>query len=300
MTTRVPRSARPIAVALAVAAALCAASAGAAAQDDDAGRRQAEDGRSHARGPAWLVARRAALVDAPAHARLAACRRSPRLDDRVAVVGAWMRPLDGATRLALRIDLYQRELGTRRWTRRADVPGLGEWTSPSDALVGTRAGDVFRYRQSVGRLAVPAAYRFKVAFRWFGADEAVIRETAVTTRGCRQPDLRPNLVVDEVRTMSSPRDERLVRYAVVVRNAGRAPAIGRIAVAATLPGDDVPGAHVRAAARRLWPGQRAIVAFAGPGCGAGEVPALFAVDPANAVDEADEGDNELAARCPAP
>lgn len=235
-------------------------------------------------------------ADGAAGARLTACRTSPLIDERVAVVGTWMRPLPAATRLTLRIDLQQRALGVRRWTRRADVPGLGVWTAPSDALVGTRAGDVFKYRQAVGRLVVPAAYRFRVAFRWLDAAGAVVRETSVTTRACRQPDVRPDLVLGDVRVAARP--EGGVRYTLFVTNAG-ASAVARAAVAATFPGDATPGAHVRTVAR-LVPGATAVLTFVGPGCPPGGVPALFTADPSNALDEADESNNELSGLCPAP
>ncbi len=287
MTTRAGTGTRTVAIALLTALVLGAA----------AGAAFARSGSTGGAAPGWHVTHRSKAPAAPAHARLLACRRSPSLDGRTAVLGAWMRPLEAGQRLALRIDLLERTPGTR-WMLRSDVPGLGAWTSPSDALVGTRAGDVFKYRQAVGRLEVPAAYRFRVAFRWLDAGGAVVRESGTTTHPCRQPDLRPDLVLDVVRATPSPRGGGLVRYAVVVRNAGRAPA-WRALVAATLPGDATPGAHVRSAGR-LDPGERAVVAFTGPGCAADELPAAFTADPANLLDEAHEGNNELAAACPAP
>lgn len=233
----------------------------------------------------------------PAGARLLACRRSPSIAARLAVVGAWMRPLANGRRLQLRIDLYQRMTGGR-WTLRSDVPGLGAWIAPSDPLLGTRLGDVFKYRQSVGRLVVPAAYRFRVGFRWLDATGAVVRSTTIATATCRQPDMRPDLVLDAVRAAPSPRGDRLVRYAVTVRNAGRS-AAPRAIVAATLPGDPTPNGHQRSVPR-LLPGDSAVVTFIGPGCTAGQQPAAFVADPSNAIDESNEANNELAGSCPTP
>lgn len=234
---------------------------------------------------------------APAGARLLACRRSPSLAERAAVVGTWMHPLPNGRRLALRIDLFQRT-PAGRWALRSDVPGLGAWTSPSDPLLGTRPADVFKYRQAVGHLVVPSSYRFRVAFRWLDDGGAVVREASVTTQVCRQPDLRPDLVLDSVDAAPSPRGGGLVRYAVVLSNVGRS-AASRAVVAATLPGDATPNAHLRTVAR-LEPGASVVVSFTGPGCAAGELPAAFVADPANALDEADEANDELAAACPAP
>jgi hypothetical protein len=238
-----------------------------------------------------------AATPASAGARLLACRHSPSIDQRTAVVGTWMRPLPTGRRLAVRIDLYQRNSGGR-WTQRTDVPGLGVWTTPSDALVGTHPGDVFKYRQAVGRLVVPAAYRFRVSFRWSDARGAVVREASRTTATCRQPDLRPDLVLDAVTATASPRRAGLVRYAVTMGNEGRS-AVTRATVAATFPGDATPGLHLRTV-RRLAPGATILVTFTGPGCAAGGQPAAFLVDPSNAVEEADETNNGLTASCPAP
>lgn len=235
--------------------------------------------------------------DGHAGARLLSCRRSPLLDGRVAVVGTSMRPLPAGRRLAVRLDLWQRVPGAR-WTQRTDVPGLGVWVVPSDPLLGSQPGDVFKYRQAVGRLVVPAAYRFRVTFRWSNDAGAVVRQTALTTAVCREPDLRPDLVLDGVKAAPSPRAAGLVRYTVSVRNAGRSVA-PRSVVAATLPGDATPNQRTRGVPR-LAPGASVTVAFTGPGCAAGAQPAMFVVDPGNAVEESREGDNELAATCPAP
>jgi hypothetical protein len=162
--------------------------------------------------------------------------------------------------------------------------------------VGSRAGDVFKYRQAVGRLLAPAAYRFHVTFHWLHADGAVVRETARTTATCRQPDLRPDLVLRDARAL--PAGDGSVRYVVRVRNEGRS-AVAQATIAATFPGDATPGLHLRTV-RRLEPSASTIVSFIGPGCAAGEQPAAFLADPSNAVEEADETDNALTASCPAP
>jgi CARDB len=244
-----------------------------------------------------LVHGASAATAAPAGARLLACRQSPSINQRSAVVGTWMRPLATARRLALRIDLYQRNPGAR-WTLRSDVPGLGTWTTPSDALVGTRAGDVFKYRQAVGRLVVPAAYRFHVAFRWLDANDAVVREAARTTAVCRQPDLRPDLVLDSVSATPAPHGGGLVRYVLLVGNEGRT-AVAHATIAATFPGDTTPGLHLRTLGR-LAPGETVPVAFTGPGCASGGQPAAFLADPPNALDEVHEANNALTASCSLP
>lgn len=233
---------------------------------------------------------------APAGARLLDCRRAPTIDQRVAGVSTWMRPIRGGRHLAVKIELWERTPG-QRWALRADVPGLGSWVTPSDAGVGSRAGDVFKYRQAVGRLEVPAAYRFHVDFQWLDADGNAVREASRTTAVCRQPDLRPDLVLRDV-TATSTRSPGLVRYTLSVGNDGRS-AIARAVIAATFPGETTPGSHTRTV-RSLVAGATAVIRFVGPGCADGEQPASFVADPSNLVEESDETNNGLTAVCPVP
>ncbi len=247
---------------------------------------------------AGLLAAPPALgADPSAGARLLACRQSPSIDERVAVVSAWMKPLPTAQRLTLRLDLFQRQQVTGgRWPQRTDVPGLGAWTAPRDALLGPRAGDVFKYRQAVGRLVLGYAYRFRVSFRWLDDVGAILRETAVTTRACRQPG--PDLVPTAVRSEPSLVSRGGYLYSVTVRNQGRAP-VTRAILAATYPGETTPGLH-RHRTGRLAPGASVVLTFTGPPCHAGDVPPTFTVDPDGLVEETDEANNQLAGSCPAP
>jgi hypothetical protein len=227
----------------------------------------------------------------PYDARLLSCRRSPRTDLRTATVGASMRPVAGARRLALRVDLYQRPLAGGRWALRSDVPGLSIWTTPSDPTIGSRPNDVFKYRQAVGRLVVPFAYRFKVTFRWTDAAGEIVREETATTLPCKEPDLRPDLVIEDVLVAPAGVGESTSSYTVIVRNSGRTPA-SSIGVGATFSS---PARSIR----RLEPHETAELTFLGPACVAETPGPTFLVDPANAIDEGRETNNSLAATCPA-
>jgi subtilase family serine protease len=123
-----------------------------------------------------------------------------------------------------------------------------------------------------------------------------VRTASATTRVCRQPDLRPDLVIEDVQVAAAPRADGLVRYTLLVGNEGRSPARGAVVVA-TLPGDAAPELHQRSVAR-LEPGGSALVKFVGPGCDAGQQPASFLADPSNAIDESDEANNGAVATCP--
>jgi hypothetical protein len=227
----------------------------------------------------------------PYDARLLSCRRSPRADLRTAVIGASMRPVYGGRRLSLKVDLYQRPLSGGRWALRSDVPGLSVWSTPSDPSIGTRSNDVFKYRYAVGRLVVPFAYRFRVSFRWSDAGGAVIREETATTAPCKEIDLRPDLVVDDVVVDPAGTDAAAGVYTVVVRNAGRT-AARNIGVGSTY------SPAVRSIAR-LDPLQSTELTFFGPACVVGRVAPTFLLDPANTIEEARETNNSLAATCPA-
>jgi len=252
-----------------------------------------------AAGPIGTTAQRTRAVTPPTKsggkpvydARLLTCRRAPQTESRTATVAATMRPIAGSRKLALRVDLYQRPLAAGRWALRADVPGLSEWTTPSDPSIGSRPADVFRYRQAVGRLTVPYAYRFRVTFRWADASGKVLREASVNTAPCREPDLRPDLVVTRVVADAPLTAQANVRYLVTVKNAGRSSATG-VQVQTTF---SAPTRTIR----RLAPQESAEVIFWGPPCTAGAQVPSFVVDPLNLIDEARETNNSLAATCPA-
>lgn len=228
-------------------------------------------------------------VKLPYEARMVSCTRSPKTDLRTAIVGASMRPIAGGTRLSLKVDLYQRPLSGGRWSLRADVPGLGIWSQPSDPSIGSRANDVYKYRQAVGRLIVPYSYRFRVAFRWSDATGRVVREETATTALCREPDLRPDLVITSA-AFEPVGTEGTGVYTVAVRNAGRSSA-WNVGVGSTSAG--------LRTIRRLGPLESTELTFFGGGCSA-ELPGqTFTVDPSNLIDEARETNNSLLASCPA-
>jgi hypothetical protein len=234
---------------------------------------------------------------APYAASLIVCRRALALRRSSATVGAVMRPIPGGRRLAVKVDLFQRPLGRGgRWTKRADVPGLGVWTTPSDATIGTRANDLFKYRQAVGLLVVPYAYRFNVTFRWYDAAGAVVQERSAWTPACAQQDLRPDLTI--VRVDVEPHAAPgLARYVLLVRNRGARAATGIGVGFAPDAEGTVPATAVKTIAR-LRPLEMSEVTLVGPRCEPGAEP-TFAVDPARTIDEADEDDNALRATCPA-
>lgn len=226
------------------------------------------------------------LAAAPAHAappakvRTAACLTGLEAEERSARFEGDMRTIPGATRLQMRFRLQARPRGERRWTA-VEAPGFGAWTT-SVAGIGR-----FVYVKNVERLLAPAAYRAIVHFRWLSPGGRTLQRARRVSRPCRQPDLRPDLVIG-----------RLVRdgdgYALTVTNEGRSAAEG---VAVTI---ETGGRIVELGrAGRLAAGERATVRGVAPQCRAGETLTLR-VDPEDEVDEADELANTAVLSCPVP
>jgi hypothetical protein len=113
-----------------------------------------------------------------------------------------------------------------------------------------------------------------------------VRAARVTSRACRQPDLRPDLV-PVLLEAGGVGDDGLRRYVVTVRNDGDT-AAGPSTVAlgdATAPLDAVE------------PGATQAAVLLAPACVPGE-PLTAVADADGAVDERDEGNDALVAPCP--
>jgi hypothetical protein len=211
----------------------------------------------------------------------------PALDPvaRTATFEARMRAARGSERMQVRFSLHVREDAVHGW-RRVVAEGFDTWLT---SLPDVRR---YSYAKTVVNLAAPAAYRTVVRFRWLDADGAVVKSGRVTSAGCRQHDMRPDLEalrVDVVPGLAA--DTR--RYVVTVRNAGRSDA-------------DPFAATLRAAEEELGTvpvldlaaGTQRVVTYTGPPCTPG-APLLVTLDPDETVDERDEADNAFAATCPA-
>jgi CARDB protein len=215
-------------------------------------------------------------------ARLSRCHHALTGIDRSFHLTASMRPIRASHQMGVRLTLLVRRTGASTWTPlRAD--GFGTWYR-SD-----RDADGFRYLRTVNNLAVPAAYRVGVAFRWYGAHGHALRTRHAVTRGCSEPDLRPDLHVRGVSL--EPLGLRRDRYRVTVRNRGRT-AAGPFDVQLS-----VGGVLVTRSVAGLAPGEQTRVGFgARPACDAAAPPTVT-LDPAGSVDEADEADDVVSVRC---
>ena len=215
-------------------------------------------------------------------AKLTACASSLEQSGRFMVAEGRMRRVAGASRLGMRFDLEVRTPEQKRWTA-VDGPQFGVWTNADPAPRR------YLYSKRVENLTAPATYRMIVRYRWVDRKGRVIARSRRTTRACEQLDLRPDLEPERVRFGPVGEDGRR-SYVVEVTNAGRtaaAPFSVSIGVAGETRTVAVPGGLAAGAATELE--------LVGPACEDGV--AVASVDPAGAVDEADETDNLLPQRC---
>ena len=95
-------------------------------------------------------------------------------------------------------------------------PGdLGVWITPTNPTLGQLPRRrVESCSKPVVDLAAPAAYRFRVAFRWIGAHGPGARHGARAAAAiCRQPELRPDLAVTSIAVAPiAGRPERRMLY----------------------------------------------------------------------------------------
>jgi hypothetical protein len=240
-----------------------------------------------------------ALVGVPAGAKpprgrvalkLTSCHHAVAPFERKLGIAARMRAFPGTTRMAIRLDLLVHHRGDLGYAPVGGKElGFGVWLK-SDPDVGH-----YRYIRKVLSLDVPATYRMRVSYRWYGPSGRVLLTRKRLTGPCFQPDLRPDLRVDFVRVRV--RGPKRDNYVVSVRNAG-ATAAGPFAVSLVFPPASGTVAQ-RWTIPSLGPGevtQRSLLG--GPKCSLGAPSAT--VDPDGAVVESNEANNSMIATCPGP
>ena len=226
----------------------------------------------------------AAVPRSAAKALLTSCERGPTDLDRAAVFEGQMRALRRTARMQMRFTLQARGPDTTRWSAVA-APGFGSWVSSAS---GTSR---YVYTKRVEGLLAPAEYRVQLRFRWLNAAGRSIATTRRSSRLCRQPDPRPNLVVSSLAVRPTARPDRY-RYVAFVRNTGRSAADAN-ALRMAFGGAALPLADVVA----LEPGEGVEVSVEGPACAQGQ-PVDADADAGDAVDERDEADNRFTRLCP--
>jgi hypothetical protein len=212
----------------------------------------------------------------PAHAVMLSCERG---EEPAAEFEARMSAVPGTARMQMRVTL-QVSTPARPDYRRVAAPSFGVWTTSDPGT--TR----YVYTRRVEDLVGPARYRVHVRFRWLDAAGDVIARTRRTSRACRQPDLRPNLTVEDL-TVERTDDPQTRRYVALVANTGRS---------AAGPFDVAVADNAAVTVPSLLPGRERTVEIVGPACDPGAT-VTAAADPAHAVDERSETDNEFVLVC---
>jgi hypothetical protein len=236
----------------------------------------------------------ASATTAPPRARLRALVCVHALDPvaRAVSVTAVMRPLPGTRKLALRFALQTK---SRRGGSFTAVTGgdLAKWISPANPTLGQLPGDVWRLNKQVIDLAAPAAYRFRVSFRWTGAHHRVLGTAVRVSATCFQPERRPDLLVARIGVQLIPSNPQLNRYVATISNGG-ATAAGPFDVQFATAGSPQANFTVQ----RLRTGASVREKFVGPACSAA-APVTVTADPFHQVDDYNRTNNVLTAVCPA-
>jgi hypothetical protein len=219
------------------------------------------------------------------------CQAAVQPASRAISVTSVMRPVSGTKTLEVRFDLLSRANGASGYS---EVSGrdLERWLTPSNKGLGSRPGDVWIVAKPVVGLPAPATYRFRVSFRWLNRRHHVIATAVRTTSGCRQPELRPDLVVQRIAAPVQNKKGTLDLYTVTIGNTG-ATAAGAFTVGLN-PDASEPSVKVSG----LLAHHTAQVTLRGPLCSASAPPTITA-DLYQQVDDFDRANNVATASCSA-
>jgi CARDB len=217
----------------------------------------------------------------------------PALDPpaRAISIQAVMRPLPGTQKLSVRFQLLI--------TRKSPTPvtvvragDLGTWISPQDPTLGEQPGDIWRISKPVANLVAPAAYRFRVTFRWTGSNGRLLGTAVRLSAICVQPERRPDLLVKSITVRSIAGRPSQDDYIALIRNAG-ATAAGPFGILFA-PGEGFRSTTLTVT--RLRAGGTLRETFVGPLCTSRNAPTIT-VDPTDQVDDFNRSNNSLTATC---
>ena len=231
----------------------------------------------------------------PATAQLKAfvCQKAVDPPARAVSVQAVMRPVTGTSKMQMKFELMRQ---TKAHPRFAVVHGrgLGSWLTPENPTLGQRAGDVWIVNHPVVDLAAPATYKFRVTFRWIGAQGQTLSTAVQSSSICYQPELRADLYVKSLTanpiTPGAPAGQWA--YVAVIANRGQT-------AAAPVEVDfaDAGGAPLTATVASVGPKSMARQRFVAPACAPGAT-LTVTVDPKRTDDEYNYANDVLTMACP--
>lgn len=206
--------------------------------------------------------------------------------NRSVAATAVVRPVTGASKVAIDFRLLRRTPGTSFALVHAS--GLNTWVTKSLA----RTSDTWRLIHTVSDLSAPAAYRFSVKFRWMGSSGQIIDRTVRSGRICHQPELRPDLQVLKIDVAPDSANAQDDVYRAEIHDAG---ATGAGPFQVQLSDQGTVTTHRILHIRRhssLW------VPLVGPLCNSANPP-VVTVDPHERIDVYSRSQASLTATCPA-
>jgi hypothetical protein len=213
---------------------------------------------------------------------------------RAVSIQAVMRPLTGTSKLQMKFELLRQ---TKSQTRFVSVHGrgLGTWISPDDPTLGQRPGDVWILNHPVVNLTAPATYRFRVTFKWIGAQGQTLGTATQAGPTCYQPELRADLLVRSLSVTPVTSGPAAGQWAYIAEIANRG-----LTGAGPVGVEFADGGSAPISATVAWVGPKASVKhrFVAPACTAGSMLSVT-VDPTQNIDEYDYANNTLTMACPA-
>jgi hypothetical protein len=213
---------------------------------------------------------------------------------RAVSVQAVMRPLAGTAKMQMKFELMRQTKAEPRFVS-VHGRGLDTWISPADPTLGQRPGDVWILNHPVVNLAAPATYKFRVTFKWTGAQGQTLGTATQSSPTCYQPELRADLLVRSlsVSSISAGPAAGQWAYTAEIENRGLTGA-GPVGV------EFVDAASAPIPATVAWVGSKSSVRhrFVAPACAAGSM-LTVTVDPTQSIDEYDYANNALTLACPA-
>jgi hypothetical protein len=221
------------------------------------------------------------------------CQKALDPPARAISVQAVMRPLTGTSKMQMKFDLMRE---TKAHPRFAVVhgKGLGSWLTPDNPTLGQRPGDMWIVNHPVVDLAAPATYKFRVTFRWLGAQAQTLSTAVQSSSACYQPELRADLFVKSLTADPIPSGVGTGEWAYVATIANRG-----LTGAAPVEVDFADGASAPLAATVASVGPKSTVhqRFVAPACVPGAT-LTVTVDPRQTNDEYDYANNLLTMPCP--
>jgi CARDB len=213
--------------------------------------------------------------------RVLSCSPGDSAESGAVTYVARMRALPGATRMALRIRLFEK-VGDEEFER-VTTDELGVWRRSEPGAAA------FRWTQRVEGLRPGRTYRAIVQYRWDGPNGQEVRSERVRSALCKQPDALPNLRVADVEVRPGDVADTAV-YRVKIVNRGEAAARG-VGVLLRVDGEVVDEAEI---IKLLEPDEVRTVTFDGPVC---RDTLRVVVDPKELIVESHEEDNTRSPAC---